>query len=178
MKLLTCSLILFILASSYRIDFGSQDDQIRWRVVNDGVMGGLSTGSVTYYETSMAFSGRVSLENNGGFASIRSSYRERDLSTYTQVKIRYRSKDYDFGLSLNKDRRFWIPNYKQNLSQTNWEWETVQFDLLDFKEYYIGRPTGNKISKKELAQIIQIGFISNEKRAGDFNIEIDYIEFI
>ncbi|MEM6362089.1 MAG: CIA30 family protein [Bacteroidota bacterium] len=163
---------------SQRTDFGSDNGQTSWRAVNDGVMGGLSTGKVTYSETSMTFVGNVSLANNGGFASIRSAYQKRDLSDFSKVKIKYRSEGYDFGFSMNKDRRFWIPNYKQNLKQTNWEWKTVEFDLMDFNEYYIGRPTGAKIDKRLLSQIIQIGLITNEKRAGSFKIEVDYLEFI
>lgn len=160
------------------IDFGTNNGLANWRVVNDGVMGGVSTGQVSYSDTSMTFAGNVSLKNNGGFASIRSSYQQRDLSEFTKVRIKYRSEGYIFAFSMNKDRRFWIPNYKQDMEQTNWEWKTSEFDLLDFKEYYIGRPTGKKVSETELGKIIQIGFITNEKREGAFKIEIDYLEFI
>ena len=125
-----------------------------------------------------SFTGKVSLENNGGFASVRSDYQLRDLSGFSKLKLRYRSEGYDFAFSMNKDRRFWIPNYKHNLVQTDWEWKTIELELMDFKEYYIGRPTGGKISEVELARIVQIGFITNEKRAGAFKIEIDYLEFI
>lgn len=178
MKLLTGGFLLLSLIAIKRIDFGSEEGQTDWRVVNDGVMGGLSTGEVNYSETSMTFSGIVSLENNGGFASIRSAYARRDLSGFAKIKIKYRSEGYDFGLSLSRDRRFWVPNYKQNLPQTDWQWKTVEFDLMDFKEYYIGRPTGAKIDERLLSQIIQIGLITNEKRAGSFKIEVDYLEFI
>ena len=43
-----------------------------WMVVNDGVMGGLSQSrpEITDRDT-LVFTGNVSLENNGGFASIR-----------------------------------------------------------------------------------------------------------
>ncbi|MEM6525185.1 MAG: CIA30 family protein [Bacteroidota bacterium] len=178
MKLLTLFFTISVLMVSSRIDFGVKNGNTTWRVVNDGVMGGLSTGKVNYSETSMTFSGAVSLENNGGFASIRSAYARRDLSDFKKIKIKYRSEGYDFGLSLNRDRRFWIPNYKQNLPQTDWQWKTAEFDLLEFKEYYVGRPTGAKINESLLSQIIQIGLITNEKRAGSFKIEVDYLEFI
>lgn len=179
MKVVIAILALgMVILSPNKIDFGTKDGQTSWRVVNDGVMGGLSIGKVEHTESSMVFTGDVSLANNGGFASIRSSYAERDLAEYTRVKLRYRSDGYNFGLTMNKDRRFWIPNYKQPLEPTNWKWKVIEFDLLDFKEYYIGRATGRKISESELKRIIQIGFITNEKREGPFKIEIDYLEFI
>ncbi len=42
-----------------------------WTTVNDPVMGGRSTSSVTFGNGGLVFSGNISLENNGGFASAR-----------------------------------------------------------------------------------------------------------
>ncbi len=38
--------------------------------VNDPVMGGQSTSEVTWRDAALVFSGELSLENNGGFASL------------------------------------------------------------------------------------------------------------
>ena len=44
-----------------------------WQTVNDGVMGGRSDGRFKINEDKkMEFFGTLSLENNGGFASVRS----------------------------------------------------------------------------------------------------------
>jgi hypothetical protein len=43
-----------------------------WSTVNDPVMGGRSTSTVTFGNGGLVFSGSISLENNGGFASARS----------------------------------------------------------------------------------------------------------
>ncbi len=43
-----------------------------WTTVNDPVMGGRSTSSVSFGDNALVFSGDLSLENNGGFASTRS----------------------------------------------------------------------------------------------------------
>ena len=42
-----------------------------WTTVNDPVMGGRSTSQVTFGDPGLVFSGTLSLENNGGFASAR-----------------------------------------------------------------------------------------------------------
>ena len=52
-------------------------DAASWQIVNDGVMGGRSSSqaSIVKLETggdAMRFAGNLSLENNGGFASVRS----------------------------------------------------------------------------------------------------------
>lgn len=42
-----------------------------WTTVNDPVMGGRSSSTLTLLDEGLEFSGVVSLENNGGFASVR-----------------------------------------------------------------------------------------------------------
>jgi NADH dehydrogenase [ubiquinone] 1 alpha subcomplex assembly factor 1 len=43
-----------------------------WQAVNDGVMGGVSEGTFQITDrNTLAFVGTLSLENNGGFASVR-----------------------------------------------------------------------------------------------------------
>lgn len=43
-----------------------------WTTVNDPVMGGKSTSMITFGDGGLVFSGTISLDNNGGFASARS----------------------------------------------------------------------------------------------------------
>ena len=44
----------------------------KWSIVNDNVMGGLSESNISISENeTLIFKGRVSLDNNGGFASVR-----------------------------------------------------------------------------------------------------------
>ena len=52
---------------------GSGDLTLHWQIVNDSVMGGLSTSQAYEKDNSLIFTGNVSLENNGGFASIRTT---------------------------------------------------------------------------------------------------------
>ena len=57
-----------------------------WVVLNDTVMGGQSSASVEYVGSLTRVQGVVSLENNGGFASIRTR-NAIDLSSNTTVEI-------------------------------------------------------------------------------------------
>ncbi|WP_405203543.1 CIA30 family protein [Dokdonia sp. LLG6352-1] len=159
-------------------DFGTTCNTCHdWFVVLDGVMGGLSTGSIEQTKESVIFRGSVSLENNGGFASLRTPYQSYDLSGYTTVTVRYKSTGQDFGLTLNKYKRFWRPNYKINLPITQGEWKTVTYNLADFGTYRLGQPLEGHPDKEDLADIIRIGLISNTKAATDFEIEVDKIIF-
>lgn len=53
------------------VDFDDPDEVAAWRTVNDPVMGGRSTSEVRFGDVGLVFSGSISLENNGGFASVR-----------------------------------------------------------------------------------------------------------
>ena len=45
-----------------------------WVTVNDPVMGGRSSSTVVFADGGLVFSGNISLENNGGFASARGPF--------------------------------------------------------------------------------------------------------
>ena len=76
---------------------------------NDGVMGGRSIGVVDYSRKTLTWAGTVSLENNGGFSSVRSEWGDRDLSGFTSVTFRCApppGRD-DFTLTMNPQQ--WWP---------------------------------------------------------------------
>lgn len=53
------------------VDLNDASAVAAWTTVNDPVMGGLSTSEITFGDGGLVFSGAISLENNGGFASAR-----------------------------------------------------------------------------------------------------------
>lgn len=166
------------LGSTLTFDFGTDCAECEdWFVVLDGVMGGRSTGVLEKKTNSYVLSGTISLENNGGFASIRTSYRDYDLSGYTAIRIRYRSMGQDFGFTLNKYRQFWLPNYKVNLPVSNGKWVEKRFELKDFDTYRLGRKTGGNPDIEDLSNIIRLGFISNTKAATVYSFEVDTVIF-
>jgi hypothetical protein len=60
--------------SSAVLVFATADDLDGWSVVNDTVMGGVSSGELAWVDGAMVFTGELSLDNNGGFASVRSPF--------------------------------------------------------------------------------------------------------
>jgi hypothetical protein len=163
--------------STYKIDFGTTQDGKDWMVVNDNVMGGRSNSTAELSTNSLIFKGFISLKNNGGFASLRSSLGSFDLSVFKKVKIRFRSAGRDFALRLGTSDLYYRPNYRHFFSSTTKDWEIAELNLSDFKEFTLGQITSTKISKDIFEKIIRIGIILNDKKEGPFEIEIDYIEF-
>jgi len=172
-------LMLFSSNENLRFDFGNEKGNIKtWFTITDNVMGGVSTSKLDMKGTSILFTGSISFDNNGGFASLRSGFGKYDLSDYNTVSIRFKSVGQKFALTLDNSRNWWEPNYKYEFqSEQSSDWKTVSFKTADFHEEVIGRKTGNKINKNILKNICQIGIITNDKKEGPFSLEIDYIEF-
>ena len=74
-------------------DFQAATNSAAWQIVNDDVMGGVSTSAFRLTTNStVLFTGRVSLENNGGFASVRSVPAQHDLGGCDSLVVRVRAE--------------------------------------------------------------------------------------
>ena len=163
------------MASPFNVTFNTKDVS-NWSVINDGVMGGLSKGRLTDTDSGVLFYGTVSLENNGGFASYRSPFMRYELGDFEYVSVKYRSEEMAIAFQLDTEQAFYLPNYKMSLPPSK-EWTVKKMKLTDLAQYRLGYPTGKDLTKDQLARVIRLGFITNEKRAGDFKIEIASITF-
>jgi NADH dehydrogenase [ubiquinone] 1 alpha subcomplex assembly factor 1 len=158
------------------IDFGQDTGGADWRVLNDGVMGGLSQSTIKLQPDLLRFEGKISLENNGGFASMRSPYGRYDLSGYKALSMRVRGDRSSFGIVLYTSKTWFYPNYKKTFTAEPGEWQEIVFQLRDFDEYVVGRPQGRQMTDDELQRVLQFGIITNDKEAKDFVLEIDRLE--
>ncbi|MEL6720110.1 MAG: CIA30 family protein, partial [Bacteroidota bacterium] len=129
-----------------QIDFGQKKDGQDWRVIDDGVMGGLSEGRVNFEKDAVSYKGEVSLENNGGFSSFRSPYQDFYLSNYEKVVIRLKSKGQVLALTMSMDRRWYMPYFKQQIQVESEDWEVVELSLSEFSAYRIGQKLDRKFS--------------------------------
>ena len=171
------AVLLSLLIQPFIIDFGQNKDGSDWRTINDNVMGGVSRGGHQLTKDALVFSGKISFDNNGGFSSVRGPYGEYDFSSFTRIKISYSLQGLDMALTLERERPYYKPKYRMDLAKTGGEWKTIEFPLLEFKEYVVGRPTGQSISKSQLQDIIRFGFINSEKAEKEFELRVDYISF-
>ena len=158
------------------IDFGQSKMGRDWQVILDGVMGGRSQGDALLKENSLYLKGKVSLENNGGFVSLKGPFKSIDLSSFKTLKIRLKSTGIAFAVTLETDRAFYRPYFKQAIQVESNDWEIISLDINDFLKYRMGRFNNDQITVDDLKRVLRIGFISNEKKAGNFEFEVDYIE--
>ncbi|MDB6058257.1 MAG: Complex intermediate-associated protein 30 [Verrucomicrobiales bacterium] len=84
-----------------------------WQIVNDDVMGGVSTSRFEVTTNgSAAFSGAVSLENNGGFASVRSSPVRHSIAGLHAFVVGVRGEGKRYKLTVRTEMSFDAPLYQ------------------------------------------------------------------
>jgi hypothetical protein len=166
-------------AMEQTIDFGTKGKQVSegWYTILDGVMGGLSTGKVSYEKESMIFSGTLSLENNGGFSSIRGPRGNTDMSKYDSVKLRIRGDGRTFSFLIEPDTRYYRPYFKYEFTTEPDTWTEVSLPIHEFNGFIMGRTVRCGLPDEILQSIERVGFMLSDKKPGEFRLEVDYIGF-
>ena len=144
-----------------------------WLPVNDGVMGGVSSGEMIDIEYGMQFHGTLSLENNGGFSSVRHLVRE-DLSNSTGIRLTIKGDGRSYQFRIRQDGRFDGIAWRQEF-QTDGSVQTLELKYADCMPVWRGRLVRDA-GRIDAAQIKQIGFLIADKRPGDFELSIFKIE--
>jgi len=150
-----------------------------WQPLNDDVMGGRSSGEVTVAADYLRFAGEVSLENNGGFASVRSPFSAFKLGSYTHLEVRYRCGGQSFAFVLDVTSGYGRTYWKAPMPTCSGEWRTDRIQLSAFQAYRIGQrlPAGGAPSVDELNAMRRLGFITQNKAAGPYTLDIDFVRF-
>lgn len=167
------------MAGSMEIDGfeSTSEKKFDWEVVNDGVMGGLSQRSVVMSESgTMVFRGVLSLENNGGFSSVRSGQVSMDLSEATGIVLRVRGdgRTYQFRLMTDARVRNRRVTFMAPFQTKVGEWAEVQ---MPFKAF-AGTWRGERISEALLdpSKIEGFGIQLADKKPGVFSLEVDWMK--
>ncbi|WP_299443118.1 CIA30 family protein [uncultured Aquimarina sp.] len=154
-------------------DFERNSNLSNWNIVNDGVMGGLSQGKFKINTDGNAlFSGTISLENNGGFSSVRYRFTTKEVKGYTKVLIRLKGdgKKYQFRIKSDAyDRYSYIAHFK-----TTGDWQTIEISLSEMYPAFRGRKLDIPNYPSEIMQ--EIAFLIGNKKSESFKLEIDKIE--
>jgi hypothetical protein len=140
--------------------------------VLDGVMGGLSTGRIGQAEGAMIFEGVTSLENNGGFSSIRCGVADGAFAGADTIQLRVKGdgRTYIFGARTSSGMggdSFWT-----RFATVDGEWQTVDVRIEDMERHFFGRRMRGTITAE---QIRGLEFYVYDKKAGPFRLEVDEI---
>lgn len=157
-------------------DFADATARTQWQAVNDGVMGGRSDGRFRIAkERSMEFFGTLSLENNGGFASVRSRTRKLELQEGDSLVARVKGDGRRYTFNLYVPSRRIAYSYRFEFDTKKDQWIEVRVPLKKFVATSFGRIVSNA-GPVNPEQVTSIGFLLGDKKAGPFKLEIDWIK--
>ena len=163
-------------ASVSLFDFTSNSEVNNWRVVDDVVMGGRSSGNFGLTEEGHAkFSGNVSIENNGGFSSVRYGFSTQvDVQKHSKVRLKVKGdgKNYQFRIKgSSRDYYSYISSF-----ETNGEWEEIEIKLKDLYPSFRGRKLNQPNFSGESLE--EVTFLIANYKNESFELLIDKIELI
>ena len=171
----TLILLLFAMTDvSVLYDFSKEMQPTDWLIVNDVVMGGRSQASIIINSDGHGeFSGTVSLENNGGFASMRYRCDESQVAQFDTIVIRLKGdgKSYQFRAKTStSDRHSYIYSF-----ETMGEWETIEIPMSEMTPSFRGMTLDKPNYPGEKLQ--EVAILIGNKRPEDFKLIIDRISF-
>ena len=153
-------------------DFTKNTDLQYWNVVDDTVMGGVSAGKVSVdAEGNGIFQGHVSLENNGGFSSLKYNAGNTNLKGFSKFVIALKGdgKAYQLRVKTNSSQYY---SYTATFT-TNNNWQTIEIPFHTMVPSFRGRILNMANFPGEYLE--EIGFLIGNKKEENFKLAIDYI---
>lgn len=180
------------------VDFTKTDESQKWRIINDGVMGGNSKGFIHTKNNYGIFNGDISLENNGGFSStvrpiqpinqqlttfvidVETHNSETDNTDTPRTNI-YNTNTHDtqqiYQLRAIMNVDGYRLAYKHDFVLTSTQRRQIHLPLNAFEASFRGRII-NKAPMLKSQEIIEIGLLIKSKMAGKFALRIYSIKLI
>lgn len=175
--LLTASQATSTVAEEERVlfDFSDPAKRGRWQNVNDGVMGGVSSGRHAISEDGLRFFGRLSLANNGGFASVRSGSGNLRLNASDQIHIRVKGDGRKYYVDLRTPSNRMAYTHRVSVQTEPDRWLEFRIPLELFKATSFGRVVSNS-GGLDANRVSSIGFTLSDKKPGPFDLQVAWIK--
>lgn len=143
-----------------------------WHAIDDRVMGGLSQSRMRADPAGHAvFEGNVSLDQGGGFASVRCEAADLGLSGAQVCVIELRGQARTFKLGLRGDARFDGLQYQAAFAPTGVDWQILHLPLTAFRAGFRGRDVPGAPAL-DPARIRQVGLTIAARQAGPFTLDV------
>ncbi|WP_439481645.1 CIA30 family protein [Cyclobacterium plantarum] len=166
-------LMVLLMGRLLLFDFSASEDWSGWEIQNDRVMGGVSSSSLQKTEQGHAlFAGSVSLENNGGFASLQYHFPSKNIEGYQTAILTLKGdgKRYQFRIKEDlSDRASYIYTFT-----TSGNWQTLEIPLREMRPVFRGRKLD--LPNFSADSIQELRFLIGNKKEENFRLEIKKIE--
>jgi monofunctional biosynthetic peptidoglycan transglycosylase len=162
-------------AGEVKILYGfTSPDACPWFAIDDVVMGGVSRSTVRIENGRAVFTGVVSLEHGGGFASVRSQPGLCDLSDYTGIELTLRGDGRRYKLRLKTDPGFDGVNWETAFTTEAGARQITRFPFHDLAPVYRGKPVSGA-PPFDPGRIATFGLLISDRQSGPFRLEIETV---
>lgn len=156
-------------------DFRKPETAASWGSIDDRVMGGVSSSTIYYEDSSGAlFTGEVSLEDGGGFASVRSAHLDYDLSDFKGFAISFMGDGNSYKLSVVTEPRFDSVVYRAVFKTEPGTWEEARLPFEQFIPTFRGQ-TVSAAPNLDPSNIVSLGLLISQRQEGTFRLKVSSI---
>jgi NADH dehydrogenase [ubiquinone] 1 alpha subcomplex assembly factor 1 len=157
------------------LDFDDDVEITQWMTVNDVVMGGLSRSALEQAGPGIArFRGVVSLENSGGFASVRTAPRGWNSSGACAFVLRVLGDGHAYKFTLRTDDGFDGVQYQSRFTPPAGEWQEARLAVASFAATFRGRIVPGS-APLDPDRVRALGLMISDRQAGPFELLVDWI---
>jgi len=155
-----------------RLTFDSEASVQGWAEIGDRVMGGVSHSVLRYDASGFAvFEGVLSLENGGGFASVRHSSLPLGGINISVYRLKVRGDGKRYKLNLGTSQTFDAVQYQAGFAPEAGVWVDLEIPVTDFAARFRGS-TLTDSPPLDPSAVRQIGLMVADRQAGPFRLEI------
>lgn len=152
--------------------FAAPASAAEWFAIDDSVMGGVSHSRLQHDPSGHAvFSGNVSLEQNGGFASVRANVQAVLPPVAGGYLLEVCGDGHRYKLNLRMAETFDGINYQAPFEPPAGEWTIIRLPLADFRPTFRGKPVPGA-PPLDPARVKQAGLMIADRQAGPFALAI------
>jgi hypothetical protein len=160
---------------SLLLDFDDDVEIAQWTPVNDVVMGGMSRSAFELAAPGIArFRGVVSLENSGGFASVRTAPRGWNSSEVSAFVLRVLGDGHAYKFTLRTDDGFDGVQYQSRFTPPAGEWQEARLAVASFAATFRGSSVPGS-APLDPARVRALGLMISDRQAGPFELLVDWI---
>lgn len=143
-----------------------------WSAVDDRVMGGISRSRLRHDPAGFAvFEGVVSLERNGGFASVRADLAGPSMARAQRCQLEVRGQSKLYKLNLITAERFDAISYQAEFTPFADAWQLIGLPMAAFRASFRGRAVPDAPPLLS-ANIRQLGLMLSGGQAGEFSLDV------
>lgn len=170
-------------------DFSQPSDDLKntWGAVDDVVMGGVSESEIKLVDGAAVFTGNVSTQNSGGFASVRTKNLTQplDLSKYEGIELRVRGDGNRYKFLLRTESKWDGVAYSYSFDTVSNTWTTVRIPFSQMVPVFRAKTltTGDKIDSKNICSLQLMlskfeydGELNPQFTPGSFALQVESIK--